>query len=99
LCYRSAGFPTLLILANNQTRRRPSITIPLKRPTRKNGLGPAPRLDRGEDPGRQVIVTPGKIDIPPATRQAPQSAYGVTVTVPRDDYTAEVRACYGNHQR
>jgi hypothetical protein len=63
-------------------RRVCSITIPLKRPTRKNGLGPAPRLDRGEDPGRQVIVTPGKIDIPPATHQAPQSAYGVTVTVP-----------------
>jgi hypothetical protein len=43
----------------------------------------APRLDRGpgEDPGRQVIVTPGKIDIPRLTHLAPQSAYGVTVTV------------------
>jgi hypothetical protein len=51
--------------------------------------GPAPRLDRGEDPGRQVIVTPGKIDIPPATHQAPQSAYGVTVTVPIETITPQ----------
>jgi hypothetical protein len=42
-------------------------------------VGPQPPVG---NPGKQITVTPGKIDIPVGSHQPPQSAYGVTVTAP-----------------
>lgn len=55
----------------------PTYTVPLTKGYAVVGAQPAPG-----NPGQQITVSPTKIPVPVGNNQAPQSAYGASVTVP-----------------